>query len=281
MLIEKFTSFLAENLVQKHDCPRELSMDLAKRIISGKKPVQDGEYAILKINSTSREEDDTNGNISSQKSYYYRKKGNWVHQKDVDDESFVDTKDMFCNIIPQCSIKKTELGDTCEDTDDVAKRMRKIAYKKITKEFDRRYEMSSEEMKLKLETEIIRNIHYIHRRMRIRSVKEEKVNNYCYALGSLLHDREEIIQSPYIELRSLILGQDDFVKKQQDIVKFFDIFCREPLESLDEHQHWKYCKETNTKLLPEFLYELAYCYVSGGNYSLKLEEICHTHGKKK
>lgn len=280
MLIEKFTSFLAENLVQKHDCPRELSMDLAKRIISGKKPVQDGEYAILKINSTSREEDDTNGNISSQKSYYYRKKGNWVHQKDVDDESFVDTKDMFCNIIPQCSIKKTELGDTCEDTDDVAKRMRKIAYKKITKEFDRRYEMSSEEMKLKLETEIIRNIHYIHRRMRIRSVKEEKVNNYCYALGSLLHDREEIIQSPYIELRSLILGQDDFVKKQQDIVKFFDIFCREPLESLDEDQHWKYCKETNTKLLPEFLYELAYCYVSGGNYSLKLEEICHTHGKK-
>ena len=286
MLSEKFTSFLAENLVQKHDCPRESSVDLAKRLISGKKPVQDGEYAILELGSSastsvldskSKNEADVH---NKQKSYYYRKKGNWVHQADVDEESFIDTKDMFCNMVPQCSIKKTPLGDTCEDTDDVAKRMREIARKKITKEFDRRYDMSSEEMKLKLEKEIIRNIHYIHRRMRIRSVKEEKVNNYCYALGSLLSDKEEIIQSPYIELRSLILGQDDFVKKQQDIVKFCDTFCREPLESLDEHQHWKYCKETNTKLLPDFLYELAYCYVSGGDYNLKLEEICHTHGKK-
>jgi hypothetical protein len=33
MLPEKFVNFLAENLVQKHDCPRNLSIDLAKRII--------------------------------------------------------------------------------------------------------------------------------------------------------------------------------------------------------------------------------------------------------
>ena len=286
MLSEKFTSFLAENLVQKHDCPRESSFDLAKRLISGKKQVQDGEYAILELDLDSKSKSEANGQSEgqskghSQKSYYYRKKGNWIHEADVGEESFIDTKDMFCNMVPECSIKKTQLGDTCEDTDDVAKRMREIARKKITNEFDRRYDMSSEEMKSKLEKEIIHNIHYIHRRMRIRSVKEEKVNNYCYALGSLLSDREETIQSPYIELRSLILGQDDFVKKQQDIVKFCDTFCREPLESLDEHQHWKYCKETNTKLLPDFLYELAYCYVSGGDYNLKLEEICHTHGKK-
>jgi hypothetical protein len=52
------------------------------------------------------------------------------------------------------------------------------------------------------------------------------------------------------------------------------------LESLEEHPHWKYCKETNTKLLPDFLYELAYCYISGGDYNLKMEEICHTHGKR-
>lgn len=286
MLSERFTGFLAENLVQKHDCPRDLSMDLAKRLISGKKPVQDGEYAILELDSLSdsvlnvESKNKDNKGHDKKKSYYYRKKGNWVHQEDVDEESFIETKDMFCNMIPQCSIKKSALGDTCEDADDVAKRMREIAHKKITKEFDRRYDMSSEEMKSNLEKEIVRNIHYIHRRMRIRSIKQEKVNNYCYTLGSLLSDREETIQSPYIELRALILGQDDFVKKQQDIVKFFDTFCREPLESLDEHQHWKYCKETNTKLLPDFLYELAYCYVSGGDYNLKLEEICHTHGKK-
>ena len=292
MLPEKFVGFLAENLVQKHDCPRDKSIELAKQLIAGEKQVADGEYAILEIkprlknsdeekelSSKDREELEEEANVRARKSYYYRKKDNWVHEEDVDDESFIDTKDMFCNMEKDCSIKRDPLGDECESDDAAAKRMREIARKKITKEFDRRYEMSSEEMKQKLETDIVQHIHYIHRRMRIRSVKLEKMNNYCYALGSLLIQQEELIQSPYIELRSLILGQNDFVKKQQDIVKLYDTFCREPLESLEEHPHWKYCKETNTKLLPDFLYELAYCYISGGDYHLKMEEICHTHGK--
>ena len=294
MLPEKFVGFLAENLVQKHDCPRDKSIELAKQLIAGQKQVSDGEYAILEIkpsfknsdeekelSSKEREELEEEANVRAKKSYYYRKKDNWVHQEDVDDESFIDTKDMFCNMETKCVIKRDPLGDDkCESDDEVAKRMREIARKKITKEFDRRYEMSSEEMKHKLETDIVHHIHYIHRRMRIRAVKSEKVNNYCYALGSLLTDQEEVIQSPYIELRTLILGQNDFIKKQQDIVKLYDTFCREPLESLEEHPHWKYCKETNTKLLPDFLYELAYCYLSGGDYNLKMEEICHTHGKR-
>jgi hypothetical protein len=292
MLPEKFVGFLAENLVQKHDCPRDKSIELAKQLIAGEKQVVDGEYAILEIKPTlkhsdeekelsskDREELEEEADVRAKKSYYYRKKDNWVHQEDVDEESFIDTKDMFCNMEPKCSIKRDPLGDTCESDDAAAKRMREISRKKITKEFDRRYELSSEEMKQKLETDIVQHIHYLHRRMRIRAVKSEKVNNYCYALGSLLTDQEAVIQSPYIELRSLILGQNDFVKKQQDIVKLYDTFCREPLDSLEEHPHWKYCKETNTKLLPDFLYELAYCYVSGGDYNLKMEEICHTHGK--
>lgn len=292
MLPEKFVSFLAENLVQKHDCPRDKSVDLAKRLISGEKQVTDGEYAILEIKprlnkadeesftEAEKKELEEEASVRAKKSYYYRKKDNWVHQEDVDEESFIDTKDMFCNMEKKCSIKKDPLGDTCESDDQAAKRMREIARNKITKEFDRRYDMSSDDMKVRLETDIVGHIHYIHRRMRIKEVRIEKVNNYCYALGSMLYDREEVIQSPYIELRSLILGQDDFIKKQQDIVKFFHTFCREPLESLDEHQYWKYCKETNTKLLPSFLYELANCYVSGGDYTLKMEEICHIHGTR-
>lgn len=293
MLPDKFVAFLAENLVQKHDCPRDKSIDLAKRLILGKKQIIEGEYAILEIKPRlSKDQDETllsskekieleeEANLRSKKLYYYRKKDNWIHQEDIDEISFVDIKDMFCNTEEKCYFKKDPLGDICESDDQSAKRMREIARKKITKEFDRRYEISIDDMKKELESSIIKQIHYIHRRMRMNSVKLEKVNNYCYALGSLLSEREEIIQSPYIELRSLILGQNDFIKKQQDLVKFYDIFCREPLDSLDEDAHWKYCKETNTKLLPDFLYELAYCYITGGDYNLKLEEICHTHGAK-
>jgi len=293
MLPEKFVSFLAENLVQKHDCPRDKSIDLAKRIISGQKSVIEGEYAILEIKPRSKsteidkndkdiEEEEKEASIRLRKSYYYRKKDNWIHEEDVDETSFIDTKEMFCNSKKDCYSKKGPLGDVCESDDETARRMREIARKKIEKEFDRRYDVSTDDMKVRLENDIVRHIHYIHRRMRLKSVKVEKVNNYCYALGSLLShkDNEDIIQSPYIELRGLILGQDDFIKKQHDIVKFYTTFCREPLESLDEHSHWKYCKETNAKLLPDFLYDLAYCYISGGDYNLKLEEICHTHGAR-
>jgi len=293
MLPEKFVSFLAENLVQKHDCPRDKSVDLAKRLISGRKPVLEGEYAILEIkpkmigdikdvSESDKKDIEEEATLRAKKSYYYRKRDNWIHEEDVDETSFIDTKDMFCNSKKDCYLKKDPLGDVCESDDGAARRMREIARKKIAQEFDRRYDVSSDDMKVRLETDIVKHIHYIHRHMRLKAVKAEKVNNYCYALGSLLSDKdnESIIQSPYVELRGLILGQDDFVKKQHDIVKFYNTFCREPLESLEEHAHWKYCKETNAKLLPDFLYELAYCYITGGDYQLKLEEICHTHGAR-
>ena len=137
-LSQIFRTSLDDCLHQANNCP------------SGKKQVQDGEYAILELDLDSKSKSEANGQSEgqskghSQKSYYYRKKGNWIHEADVGEESFIDTKDMFCNMVPECSIKKTQLGDTCEDTDDVAKRMREIARKKITNEFDRRYDMSSE-----------------------------------------------------------------------------------------------------------------------------------------
>jgi hypothetical protein len=78
----------------------------------------------------------------------------------------------------------------------------------------------------------------------------------------------------------MILDQADFSKKQYDIVRFTEKFCREPMiGELDENQHWKYCLETNTKLLPGFLYELAKEFISGGDYMHRLDEICRAIGK--
>ena len=47
---EDFVEFLAEALVQKHDCPPKMADEMATSIIEGKKRVHPGEFAVLKIN---------------------------------------------------------------------------------------------------------------------------------------------------------------------------------------------------------------------------------------
>lgn len=284
MLPEKFAAFLAENLVQRHDCPRNLSEELAKRLIAGKKRVAEGEYAVLEIRKGSPA---TSGDAGTAEeaageaapptsvTYYYRKSHHWVHASDIDETSFVDTNDMFCNMERKCLInKRSSTGNDCEPVDY----LKEVARKNVLREFDRRYELSVDEFRQQLETSIVRHIKYIHRAIRLQEVKQEKMNNYCYALGTLLVEQDEVIRSPHESLLESILGQTNFVKKQNDIVQFYDEYCREPMETLTEDSHWKYCKETNTKLLPAFLYELAHCFVSGEDYKRKLDEICHAQG---
>ncbi|NBW03696.1 MAG: hypothetical protein EBR87_08320 [Cytophagia bacterium] len=50
------------------------------------------------------------------------------------------------------------------------------------------------------------------------------------------------------------------------------------VDNLVESQYWFYCIDTNTKLLPMFLYKLASEFVNGGNYQLMLDEICRDIG---
>jgi hypothetical protein len=77
----------------------------------------------------------------------------------------------------------------------------------------------------------------------------------------------------------MIISQDDFQKKQNDLVKFVDMFCREPmLDELKEDIQWLYCKDTNTKLVPQSIYKLARVFISGGDYTAKLDAICRTNG---
>ena len=89
----------------------------------------------------------------------------------------------------------------------------------------------------------------------------------------------DILHSPYMDLRDKIIDQEDFVKKQGDILRFIDYYCREPLQDVEriEDQYWYYCKETNTKLLPIVCGILAKAFFEN-NYGEKLKELCN-YGK--
>ena len=69
------------------------------------------------------------------------------------------------------------------------------------------------------------------------------------------------------------MGQSDFVKKQNDILRFSLKFTRTSTTE-DEDANWLYCIKTNAKLLPSFFYTLAACFVEDpGDYRNKMEQV--------
>lgn len=289
MMPELFLEFLIENLVERHDCPRDAAKDLATALITKKKPIRDGDYAILELKPTLPQDMDANSLSQSEKdsieveadirkktSYYRRIKNVWVVDNEIMEDAFLDTNTLFCNISASC-IKNTK-NNVCETVDDAAKRMREMAKKNMINEFDKRYTITVDE----LERELERNIEYCLKMLKhtemLKEIRSYKANNLAYEIGKLAIEHD-IVFSPYLKLRDMILGQDDFAKIQSDICRFVDKFCRKPMtEQLAENENWMYCKETNTKLFPVSIYELATTFISGGDYVRKQNEVCYRVG---
>ena len=289
MVPELFHEFLVENLIHKHDAPEDIAKDLATTIISGKKLVSDGEYAMLEIKPTlddgrsieslsdkEKESVEIEQDVRKKTTYYKRVKDNWVSDTSIDEEAFLDTNTLFCNISRDCY--KNSKNSVCETTDQAKNRFQENTRKKLLSEFDKRYEISVEELEAKLEDNIAYHLKMLNKSRILKDIQLYKANNLAYMLGSLATENDAI-QSPHLLLRDRIFGQDNFTKKQQDIIIFVRNYCRSPMVAeLNEHHAWLYCKDTNTKLFPISLSELATVFIDGGNYNQKLEELCHSNG---
>ena len=289
MLPEKFRVFLAENLVQKHECPRDKSEELADTLIAGKKLVRDGEYAMLelkpslprdldesKLSDKEREEIDIESSVRTHYHYYRRVKGNWTRDNDIDDETFMDNNTLFCNIDFACF--KNPVVGTCDNDKMAEVRMKRLATTKAIQEFDKRFSMTVEELKHDLEKNIFRNRADIEKKRLILQNMMRKADFIAYEIGKYA-DTEALIVSPYAKLFDLVLSQDDFAQKQLNICRIVHEFCREPLvDELGEDAHWFYCKDTNIKLVPQSIFALASAYSSGGDYAAVQDRWCREVG---
>jgi len=289
MLPELFSEFLQQVLVDKHDCPPSMAAEMAQTLIAGKKQVLDGHYAMLELkpglpsdidadelSEKERAAVELEAEVRKQIQYYRRMKGNWIKDSDIAEESFLDTNALFCNISEKCV--KNVSTSVCETFDEAAERMKMIARKKVLGEFDKRYTVNVDELRKELETSINSHLKQLKKQYDLRDIQTLKQSRLAYTLGSAANNVDGV-QSPHLKLRDLILGQDDFTKKQSDISRFVLQYCRDPLvEQQDEDPHWKYCKDTNTKLFPFSLYELARAFVIGMDYPKKLDQVCAKYG---
>jgi hypothetical protein len=289
MSAEDFIDFLSENLIAKHECPINTAKEMAQTLILGKKRIQDGEYAILELRPKLPGYIDETTLSAKEKSaielegrrrilihYYRRLKNNWVRDENVDETAFIDNNTLFCNINKICF--KNISNAQCEPIKDAAERMKQIAKKKLIEEADDRYSKTLEEMKVEFENNTNYYMKMIMKQNILKTIHLYKANNYAYELGNFA-ETEDIIQSPYSSLRDFILSQDDFVKCQRDICRLVYQFTRQPMvDELNESPYWLYCKETNTKLIPNMLYILADAYVSGGDYQQEQDRLCRSQG---
>lgn len=282
---DMFFSFLVENLIERHDVEMDNANELAETLISGKKKILDGHYAILEIhpkpddsvemellNEEEKKAMAEEGNIRKKIFYYRRLKFNWIRDDEIGIESFMDSNDLFCNVSKNCI--KNNNNKICETPQQAKIRVKNENKEELKKEFHKRFDMTIEELEKKYAKEINANMLKNEKNELLQEISLLKANNLAFEIGKRAQ-KDEILRSPYLDLMELIYSQEDFTKKQQDICVFVDNFCREAkVDSLNEELHWYYCKETNTKLFPASIYRLAQTFTSGGDYQDILERVC-------
>ena len=257
---EKLKEYITQDQMKKNNLKEPDAIYIAETLIDGSKKVIDGQYAILYKGYAE--------NIADESDYYVRKDNKWVIDKELSaEQKMSDESSIICDLQEKCISVPTKTDDNCESMKTTELSLKNSLLTSIISEFDTKYKLSKEEF----EKEIKQKFEYFMSIMPIVSKIETnfllKYNNQKYRLGvNFEDDYKNNIVSPFSQLLDIILSQKDFVKKQNDILKFANKFTRPGVEGLTstgkpESEHWLYCIKTNVPLLPTFKKTLAAAFV--------------------
>lgn len=281
---EDFREFFTETLIQKHDCPRHLAAALSNDILSKKKRVRSGEYAMLEIKPTlgdklreavlqedERREVEAEAETRKVVEFYKRVRDTWELDNTITMDAFTDTNTLFCELSETCN-KITEVNQ-CVPSEMAAMQMRLSKRARMIEEFEDRVARSFDEVSNELQSRLSQMRKQIRRNAAVLQTKLYRQNNYSYELGKYAISTDTVIESPHIDLRERILAWPDFAKKQSMIYTFCVKLCREPKYAGQEDEHWMYCKDTNTKLFPMSLFRLARSFIVGQTEYMNLLDV--------
>jgi len=273
MLPDDFYNYLIQKLINKNKFLPEDSPYIAETLITGMKRVVDGDFAIMY---------DSN---EDKMIYFKRSNNRWVKDDTIDKKMITSSQSMLCNFQKDCIEVDKKYKTICESQDINKKNITENALKEIVSQFDKKYQFSKETLHNLLSSNLKYNFSIMEKLELIKNNKIYKYNQQQYKLGISSEDFEkDIVLSPYISVRDVILGQSDFCKRQNDIIRFTIRFTRNPTrEEIMEDEtnmYWLFCRETNTKLLPSFLYRLAVTWVEDPeNYMKTMNLILNERGK--
>ena len=268
-----FKNFLIDNLIKNIGLPRSEAKYEATSMLSKKRKIQDGHYAVLEMD-----------NIDNVVYYYYKREDDkWIRDESIPQNSFFGSNELFCNIQQKC----IQINKRCVDAEYGAELVKKDLIKEMYDEFDSTYIENVENHKKQI-NQLWR--YEYDRLVKLRLINKFLLYKYENDKLSLVKNIEEsdIILSPYSKLFDIIMGQSDFVKRQYDIIKFVNKYTR-PMNPLIDTttncnvckngcKYWLYCLVTNTTLVPTFISTLASVFVENGNYFQTITEIKNHQG---
>tara|TARA_B110000046_G_scaffold139137_2_gene145514 strand:+ start:12835 stop:18774 length:5940 start_codon:yes stop_codon:yes gene_type:complete len=258
MTDDAFKEFLINHLNQNVGLNVVESTREANALIDGRRKIIQGDYAYIT--------DVTNANH-----YYVRDDNNvWINKPDMDGIPL--DKATFCNLTRDCLTIK----NVCGNAQTNKALIKKQVMTEMIEKFDNENTLSNAQLLKKLTDKLTYSSNSITYIQKLLYNDQLKNDIYKRKLGEQLQHIDVGI-SPNTELMGLILAQQDFVKKQGDILLFISKKCRPAQTTNNESEYWYYCLETNTKLLPTFFGTLANAFASN-TYNEVLEEISARRG---
>lgn len=272
---DEFIAYLNEKLQSKYKYNEEDAEYITESLFNGIKQVRDGQYAII-YNTTTNQLD-----------YYVRRGNAWILDAGFDRSLEANESGLLCDLQPDCLfVPKTQDGK-CEDSKMNKASLANNALKQIMTEFDENYATSKQELTDKIGNYFAYYTYVFPKLEELAQYNFLKYNDQKFKIGMQLQDEPAVVLSPYAKLRDIILGQSDFVKRQNDIIRFCISFSREAIEgqmdvneAVEETIHWRYCIKTGVKLIPTFLYTLASAFVQDySGYDLVMNRVIDQIGK--
>jgi len=253
-----FLEFLTTNLMSIMKLTRVQALREAKSIIDEKREIIDGDYALLKDKSSS-------------KNYIYKRENNvWILDPTFEDKFYIENNQIFCDVNKECISK----DDKCNSISGTKKKNLDTEVENILKTFESKYNFSIEEIKTKITSNYENAKKRIEKITGLNKVKNEYTNNYLLGLEEPYESK--ILTSPYEQLKNSVLKIKDLSLKYELIKRFCLNYTRNAIN--DENVYWLYCIKTSVKLMPQFLLRLSNAFLTKQNYLLELDTLCATQG---
>jgi hypothetical protein len=267
---EEFVLFLKEEIKRELKVPDDRQAGVeAEAMLLGERPVQDGHYAVIELDNA----DGTNRSL-----YYVRKNKRWIRDTNIPAGVSMYDPTFFCNVQEKCFT----VEQTCMDYNLAADAVKEGLLTEMNAEFNAVVEDSRERTVQRIDGKFK---YYDTVLPRLRHMKYARMTKYNDA--QLRHqvsadELQDIVQSPYERLKTIILGQSDLVKRSADVLNFVERYTRGANERLSEDPHWLYCVKTDVKLMPSFLRQLAAAFMasaSSASYQSALRTVCREQGE--
>ena len=220
MTPDEFIEHLSKQLAVDYGCSMDNTNELARDLIHGYKLVKEGDFALLEIKpqlpagieectftSKEKEEITIESNVRKIQKYFRRVNHNWIYDPDMDASSFAKTKDLTC----QLSENNPKL-------------------------FVNQYGANMKEIESKIKEKIDTEKKHLRITMELQKYKAVQFDKSQSKLGTHAYISETLPSPNKKELDNINHKSIDFAIKQQFLVYFRQVRCRDPLPQ--ENQHW-------------------------------------------